>query len=96
MTRELLAKIQDLREASSGVLERGWSDGGAESAASMNRGSIVKVGVVDDCGGDGDVEEAETMDLIDPNEVIKVSQAHFRNMMEFVREYASSSERSPK
>ncbi|KAL0475427.1 hypothetical protein QR685DRAFT_466291 [Neurospora intermedia] len=74
LTRKLLAKIQDLREASSGVLERGWSDGGAESAASMNRGSIVKVGVVDDCGGDGDVEEAETMDLIDPNEVIKKNE----------------------
>ncbi|KAK3495634.1 SNase-domain-containing protein [Neurospora crassa] len=46
LTRELLAKIQDLREASSGVLERGWSDGGVESAASMNRGSIVKVGLL--------------------------------------------------
>lgn len=83
-TRELLAKIQ---EASSGIpLRGGESEWGSEASSAAEK----KVNIVDNYGDDDDeLEEAETMDLIDPNEVIKVSQANFRDMVEFAREYAS-------
>lgn len=82
-TRELLAKIQ---EASRG-LEGGKSDG--EKSPDGKAAEPRTVVADTDTEDGGDVEEAETMDLIDPNEAIKVSQANFRDMVRFAREYAS-------
>ncbi|KAJ4414442.1 putative endonuclease lcl3 [Neurospora sp. IMI 360204] len=67
-TRELLAKIQ---EASSGILEGGESEWGSEASSAAEK----KLNMVDNYGDDDDeIEEAETMDLIDPNEVIKKNE----------------------
>lgn len=83
-TRELLAKIQG---ASKG-LGRGRSEDGSE-CSSLKEADMNIVEDYEDGGDDGEdeVEEAETMDLIDPSEMIKVSQANFRDMIAFAREY---------
>ena len=77
-TRELLDKIQ----GGSKGLRRSGSDG---EKSSDGEAVIVDTDTEDDY----DVEEAENMDLIHPDEAIQVSKANFRAMVEFARGYAS-------
>lgn len=102
-TRELLAKIQEASRGLEGRSRGSEGDGESVEGGSISSspttpgGGIVseqRTIVFDDEmeGDEEDVAEAEIMDPIDPNELIKVSQANFRSMIDFAREYASALE----
>ncbi|KAK1777328.1 hypothetical protein QBC45DRAFT_330953 [Copromyces sp. CBS 386.78] len=76
-TRELLAKIQEASRGLGRVGSEKGSDGESKqsSVRVSERGKSPEVVIVGDDGEDG-VEDAEIMDLIDPNEVIKKNE-HF-------------------